>query len=190
MLVKMIHNWIPTYSVLFHQGRELSSLCPCCFKAVETYEHVFRGSFLLATINCGVYLHSFLSSLWTAGTSIYILSTMEYKLSLTHDISFKHTYRVTHETLQPIYWLLMTAICHQNIIGWDNFLQGCTSKFWLQNFLNSHENNISHPSHQWDKKVVEGSINLSRKIWADRNAHLHVSSKSEAAMKLRVWTLH
>jgi hypothetical protein len=40
-ICKLIHNWIPTYSVLCCQGREPSSLCPRCRQKVETNDYIY-----------------------------------------------------------------------------------------------------------------------------------------------------
>lgn len=73
-IVKMIHNWIPTYSILCQQGREKSALCPRCLSSVETYEHVQKcqdpGAISTRQNLLNIYLHHLLR----ARTPIYLLA--------------------------------------------------------------------------------------------------------------------
>jgi len=39
-IVKLIHDWIPTYATLCHQDREPCPLCPHCKSTIETSSHV------------------------------------------------------------------------------------------------------------------------------------------------------
>jgi len=73
----------------------------------------------------------------------------------------------------------MIAIHHQNIIGWDNFLWGYMSSYWLHIFQEAHLCDVSRPNQWWDIKLVEGAITLSCQTWADWNVYLHGSLRVE-----------
>jgi len=186
----MIHNWIPTYSMLSGQGRELSPLCPRCSSAIETSEHVYQCPQTQAISNRKSFLENFLSHLLSLKTPIYILCTLEYKLSIALDIPFLPKFHNQEAILPDTKPLLMTAIRHQNIIGWDNFIRGYTSIYWVYIFEHSHSHDIVCTSQTWDRSLVQHSVTLLQKIWNDRNVHLHGSSKAEAAQKFRVRVVH
>jgi hypothetical protein len=185
-IVKMIHNWIPTYSMLSRHGRESSPLCPRCSSAIKTSEHVYQCPQAQAISNHRSFLENFLSHLLSLKTPIYILCTMEYKLSIALDIPFLPKFHNQEEIPSDTKPLLMTAIRHQNIIGWDNFIWGYTSIYWVYIFQHSHSHDIVHTSQTWDRSLVQHSVTLLQKIWKDRNVHLHGSSKAETAQTLRV----
>jgi hypothetical protein len=133
-IVKMIHNWIPTYSIPSRQGQETSPLCPRCSSAIETSEHMYQCPQTQAISNCRSFLENFFSHLLSLKTPIYILCTLEYKLSITLDIPFLPKFHNQEEIPPDTKPLLMTVIRHQNIIGWDNFVQGYTSIYWVYIF--------------------------------------------------------
>jgi hypothetical protein len=170
--------------MLSRQGREPSPLCPRCCIAVETSDHIYKGSQSQAMANRQSFLYKFLSTLLSAKTPIHVLSTFEYKLSITLDIQFLPSFHVQNEIPSLTKTLLMSAIRHQNIIGWDNFLRGYTSSNWTYVFQQSHTCDADHPSPHWDKILVESCINFLQQIWSDQNTHLHGTSKMEAAQKL------
>jgi len=126
---KMIHNWIPTYSMLCRQGRETSSLCPRCHKAVETSDHVYKCSQPQAVSNRSSFLKEYLSHLLLLNTPMYIISTLQYKLSLSLEIPFITTFQIQNNIPPETRRHLISAIQHQNIIGWDNFLRGYMSLY-------------------------------------------------------------
>ncbi len=57
---KLIHNWIPTYSILCRQGRAPSTLCPRCLASIETSCHVWQCPLLSVVTPCAEHLHHFL----------------------------------------------------------------------------------------------------------------------------------
>jgi hypothetical protein len=182
---KLIHDWIPTYSSFCHQGQEPSPLCPRCLSWVETCEHVRVCPDNAAIQASRKFLLAFLSSMAKIYTPIYILQIFEYKLSLVLDIpslaSYSHTLPIPPERYQT----LIEATRHQNIIGWDNFLRGYTSQYWLKIYNDAHDTTTSiDPSMDWDKRLVSEAINIYKAIWDDRY-YLHGNSKKEAASKLR-----
>ena len=152
-IIKMIHNWIPTYSMLSRQGRKPSPLCPRCCTAIETSQHVYKCSQSQAISNWRSFLKKFLSSLLSIKTLIYNISTLEYKLSITLEIPFIPTFHIQDEIPPLTKMLLINAIRHQNIIGWDNFLRGYMSLYWLYIFQQSHTYDNKHPSQTWEKTL-------------------------------------
>jgi hypothetical protein len=182
-IIKMIQNWIPTHNILSQQGCKHFPLCPRCSNAVETSEHVYKCSQSQAMANRHSFLKKFLSSLLAIKTPTYIIRTLEYKLSVTLEIPFLPTFQKQDEIPPFRKTLLLNAIQHQNITGWDNFLRGYTSLYWLYIFQQLHIYDIENLSQTWDKNLVESSINLLQQIWNDRNSHLHGSSKVEATHK-------
>jgi hypothetical protein len=63
--------------------------------------------------------------------------------------------------------MLIQAIRHQNVIGWDNFLRGFTSIYWVSLFNLAHKNDAQQLSSRWDVKVVSGGIKILKEIWSD-----------------------
>jgi len=61
--VKMMHDWIPTYSTLCRQGREPSPICPRCCLTVGTPSHILVCHDTSATCNQSLYLQQFLFAL-------------------------------------------------------------------------------------------------------------------------------
>jgi hypothetical protein len=81
---------------------------------------------------------------------------------------------------------LITAIRHQNLIGWDNFLRGFTSSYWDALHHKVHLNDPTpNLNSRWDMQLVAESITLSQHIWADRNSHIHGASQTESRQLLR-----
>jgi hypothetical protein len=117
-------------------------------------------------------------------TLIYMITTFEYKLSLALSIDFIPHYSVTEQSKAPDHLSLIIAICHQNLIGWDNFLRGFTSIYWNDLYQQAHAGYPSTPNPQWDVTLVAESVNLSQQIWYDRNSHLHGTS-TEMALQLK-----
>lgn len=185
-MVKMIHGWIPTYGILYRQGREPSPLYPRCTSTVETWKHVFSCPNFQATENRREALLNFLSSLAKLGTPLYILSTFKYKLSNVFAIPFQLTCSVT--SLLPITTKkrLIEAIWHQDFIGWDNFICGYTSSLWDDLVQVAQRDDPLLVSHnQWAVKLVEATFQCSHSIWQARNNILHGTSRLEAKQLLR-----
>jgi hypothetical protein len=116
-----------------------------------------------------------------------VIVTFEYKLSLLLQIPYMRTYSVATALDAPHHYNLLTAIRHQNIIGWDLFLKGYTSKYWmtLYQVITSKSNHSRHPTPQRDTKLVSLTIQLFKSIWEDRNQSLHGTSRQEASVKAR-----
>jgi hypothetical protein len=156
-----------------------SSLCSRCQSAIETSDHILSCPNTQATSTRKHLLDSFLSEMHQAGTPNYILSTLEYKLSLTLHIKYVQTF-FSHGQIPPNnYPLLLQAIRHQNFIGWDNFLQGYTSVYWVSLFNLAHSDNSKQQSTRWDVKLVTSGIQILKEIWSDRNSQFHGTIKAE-----------
>ena len=182
---KMIHGWIPTYGTLCRQGRESSPLCPRCNSTVETCDHIFNCPHPLAIESHHVALHTFLSSLVTIGTPLYIISTFEYKLSNVLHLAFNQKYSITFSIPQYTKNCLMEAIKHQNILGWDNFLRGFTSIYWTDLVLLAHHDDKELKPHQlWAEKLVSFILSCTQSIWQSRNKSIHGTSRLEAKQLL------
>jgi hypothetical protein len=67
-----------------------------------------------------------------------MIVSYEYKLSNTLDIPFKAFFSNSSPIPQDMNIKLLQAIHHQNIIGWDNFLKGFTSSYWMEVYRASH----------------------------------------------------
>jgi hypothetical protein len=183
---KLIRNWNPTYSALCRQGREPFPLCPRCEGTVKTSSHVMICPHKSAVEQRIEGLHKFLSNLLSIHTPVYLISTLEYKLSLTLQVPFVHHYLNSYPISPDIHLTLLTAICHQNELGWDLFLRGFISHYWNEVYIQAHSSSpSSSPVQLWDQKLVEGSLKLIQSIWTTRNIFLHGTNKLEANQKLR-----
>jgi hypothetical protein len=119
-MVKLIHNWVPTYASLCRQGREHSPYCLRCHSQIKTTDHVFQGSDPMATTNHNVLLQIFLQNLVQANMPIHIIVCLEYKLSLVLNLKHTPTYAIASSLPKDQHTILIRAVQHQNIIGWDD----------------------------------------------------------------------
>jgi hypothetical protein len=122
--------------------------------------------------------------IFTIGTPLYLVHVFEYKLSIALDLPFSKVYHTSYEIPQNTHNLLLDAIRHQNILGWDKFLCGYTSIYRHQLYSLAHSD-TDKVCNQWDSKLIKDALQLYRQIWADRNDHLHGSSRKKAQQKLR-----
>lgn len=142
-------------------------MCPRCNTAIETCDDVRQCPNPQAIQNRRSFLQSFLLSLLSIGPPLYILVSFENKLSLTLDIPFIPEFQNTLPIHNGMMAHLMLAIWHQNISGWDNFLRGYTSTYWMHLYQEAHLGNTTSMNAQWDVKLVAVAISLSRQIWTD-----------------------
>ena len=75
-------------------------------------------------------------------------------------------------------FLLLAAICHQNLIGWDNFLKGFTSSMWKD--VQNHHPVGRGSGKPWDSALVEKILHLQNNIWDDQNLLLHGNGWQDA----------
>jgi len=179
---KLIHHWIPTFASSSRQGRESSPICHRCQSAVENSDHVLTCGDPRAVAQCSTLLQSTLQDLLKIGTPIQIVTVLEYKLSLVLNIPYKYNFQPASTLPPPHHSTLLTAICHQNLIGWDCFLKGYTSIFW-----NTLVTEVLHStiwpnltSDTWDIHFIATIIKLHKSIWEDRNKILHGATRMEA----------
>jgi hypothetical protein len=172
---------MPTYATLCRQGRSNTSICPRCNNQVETRTHVFLCENETATLQHSQHLSRFLSDLQKVKTPTHLLATFEYKLSLYLQIPY-------HQRHQPSYTLppkehstLLTAIRHQNILGWDNFMRGYISNLW-DDYIKL---TLSPSPTNWDVALVKNIFTLATAIWKDRNRVIHGNTRKEASELLR-----
>jgi hypothetical protein len=179
--VKHIHGWMPTYAILCRQGRSNTSICLCCNLQVETASHVFKCHAPQAIQQCSSHLATFLSSLIKLKIPVQVIATLEYKLSLFFALPFEQTYFATTEASTSHHYDLLIAIRHQNLTGWDNFMRGYISTYWLAYI------HLLHPNipPTWEISIIGHIFNLTTAIWKDRNRFLHGNTKKAAAELLR-----
>ena len=131
-------------------------------------------------------LQLFLRNMSKIGTPAYLSATFKYKLMLTLNLPFSPSHSYENCESVEVRSTLLLAIHHQNVIGWDNFLCGFTSQYWMQLYNTSQ---IDSPptsfDHQWDEKLINLTTSLLKDIWAGRNAHLHGTYWREAKQKFK-----
>lgn len=155
--VKLIHGWVPTYGDLCRQGRAHESICPRCKSTVETQEHVLMCPSPSAVESGNLSLQQFLRDLLNIGTPLFLTAPFEYKLMLSLHIPIPSSHSMVKCESMEVQNTLWIAICHQNTIGWDNFLRGYTSQYWALVYQLSHQNSpldrfprIGIDTHQFD----------------------------------------
>ena len=129
-------------------------------------------------------LTAFMNTLKNIGTPSYILATFEYKLSLTLDISDTQNYCCQSLLPPPLKHNLLRAIRHQNVIGWDMFLKGFSSNYWVELCNTNDEPSERHKSSTWGEQLVAASLSCLQHIWNDRNQFLHGKTRLESKQKL------
>jgi hypothetical protein len=181
-MVKLIHNWIPTFSSLCPQGRESSPVCQRCQLAVKTPEHVLICGDQKAVTYWSTILHSTLQDLLKIGTPIHVVTILEYKLSLVFNIPCMYKFRPASTLAPDLHAILLTAIHHQNLIRWDCLLKGYTSIYWNNLLLDISQSSLrsKQTPTAWDIQFISHIISLHKHIWEDRNKTLHVVSRKEA----------
>lgn len=173
--IKLIHHWTPTFAFLSCQGRESLPICNRCQKAVETSAHILTCGDLQAIDQRFSLLQSSLQELLKISTPIQIVTVSEYKISLVLNIPYKKNFQLASALSQPHHSILITAIRHQNLIGWDCFLKGYTSTLWSTLVTETSLSTIrSQPNaDSLDVLFIAAIIKLHKSIWEDRNKILH-----------------
>jgi len=177
--VKLIHGWKPTYASLCRQGRMHSPMCAQCHEHIETAAHIIICDQPLAITARHNMLDDMLHQLEKRGTPNIMLQTFDYKLSLTLNLLYdKVTSRWTHDFVS-IPYALLSAIKHQNLVGWDNFMKGFISTKWKDVLTQLSRESLPHSSTEWDTHLTGAAINLYRGIWEDRNKRLHGENRKD-----------
>jgi len=99
-VTKLSHGWHPAYSILCRQGHAPSPLCPRCHGAIETSNHISTCMEESALTHRHDKLRSFLLDLGRIHTSRFLLTTFEYKLSITLNLPDIPQYQM-QELLSP-----------------------------------------------------------------------------------------
>jgi hypothetical protein len=131
--VKLMHNWVPTYGYLCCQGRSDTPICPRCLSTVKTPDHVLICVFPEAVTRRLEFLSSYLSSLLILGTTIYLLASLELKLSITLGLYHKQSYFVS----EPIHSHLLMKFFYRPF-GIKTLLDGLTSFEVTRPFIGSN----------------------------------------------------
>lgn len=176
---------IIAYSSLCHQGYCPSSLCPRCHSTVETYEHILQCPDLKAHAQCLSFMQECIDKLSGAKTPTLLLNTLNYKWSLLLDLSPPVFEKDSSFNQLPA--CLISAIRHQNLIGWQTMLWGFTTWYWLQAYLTLCDFLQESPNPSWDVLITSTSIHyLYKNILDNRNKFLHGSTKSDQQQKLHL----
>ncbi len=116
-------------------------------------------------------------------TPIHIIDCFEYKLSLALDLVYSKQFYTATSLPADQNRILLDAIKHQNIIGWDLFIRGFTSSKWIDVFNAIRTYDCRHRLH-WDVTLISGVLTLLKGILDDCNRTLHGATRIEAAQKL------
>jgi hypothetical protein len=115
---------------------------------------------------------------------MHIIACFSYKLSIMLNVPQNPCFTVATQLSITHHILLIKAIQHQDLIGWNMFLRGFTSRLWFTVFSTLHDNtNIK--KQRWDVTLVYAITSLVRDIRSDRNNTLHGTTKSETTLRLR-----
>ncbi len=82
---------------------------------------------------------------------------------------------------------LTEAKHHQSIIGWDNFIRGFTSTYWMKAQSIKMIDTAANAKRRgpWNIRFVRGILNLHRQIWEARNKQTHGNMIQENHQKPR-----
>ncbi len=114
-----------------------------------------------------------------------ILTTFEYKLSLTFDLPYTPPNATPSQHPSIIPPSLITAIWHQNLIGWDKFLLGYIFQHWTLAYVELNDSLISPPRVDWDNQLISVIFFKYKGIWDNHNSFIHGSSRDESRQKRR-----
>jgi hypothetical protein len=165
------------------QGRENTPLCPRCNTTIETPDHFFTCSAPDAIANRQELLQSFLLELERIFTAPALLTIFEYKISIVLHLPLYLTYQNPHPLLPNDNQIMLNAVRHQNVIGWNTMLKSFTSNYWCK--LQSSLQPVPDTSSYWDVKLVGQLLQLSSQLWKDRNTCLHGTSLVESKIHMR-----
>lgn len=164
-VVKLIHRWTPTQAFLYRQRRTTSSLCPLCNAEDETHEHVTKCSNPTARDNRQLCLQKWRASCKKQETEPVLMNVLEHQLCQVLDIP-------PTQRPAPITVELQNALKHQNIIGWENFLNGFISTYWGK-YQDNHTTASKYNPNTWRNRLILANLTLKREIWEARNKTVH-----------------
>ncbi len=105
---------------------------------------------------------------------------MEENLTSTLNIPNKHLYQDKQDYYKES---TRQAVRHQNIIGWDKFLRGYTSTYWMDSRHSFHPQTNKK---NWGNSITQIAIDLHKAIWSDRNTFVHGKDETERIQKARL----
>jgi len=174
--VKFIQRWIPTHSFLFKQGREFTNRCPLCHTSEETLQHIFPCQNPQTRTNrldaFTAYLRT-LSSIHTPSTIIQAVANHLATILQINSVS----YPCPQQLPNPL--SMQDAIKHQNIMGWDMFLRGFISQFWIKAYASFTNLESAQTPRQWSKKFLSSTLTFAHSMWTYRNQTLHGEPRKE-----------
>jgi len=154
-----------------------SPMCSQCHEQIETAAHIIICDQPLAIIARCNMLDDMLHKLEKQGTPNIMLQTFNYMLSLTLNLPYdKVTSQWTHDFIPHV---LLWAIKHQNLVGWDNFMKGFISTKLKDVHTQLSRESLQHSSTERDTQLTGAAINLSRGIGEDRNKHLYGENRKD-----------
>jgi hypothetical protein len=175
---KMIHGWLNTG----HQRQKitkdpLSSLCPCCHAADETFEHVLQCKSPLAIqarekaqkplMNLAKKSYSIPGKVLYAALSNWIKDGD----AMTHPCLDRYDMR------PGLRQLLQRALHNQEKIGWKYAMRGYFSTSWVDaehHFRSGPTNEQIRQS--WLKRIIQTVWVFDKAMWIHRNSILHSTS--------------
>ena len=87
----------------------------------------------------------------------------------------------------PVQRMIASATLEQDSIGWHNFVEGKISNKWAQaqelDYRSKHD--CRQSGERWAVSVVNGLYGVIRKLWTQRNEHLHNKEREHTVSKKR-----
>jgi hypothetical protein len=138
---------------------------------VEAHDHIREGSDEKAVLFRKEQLHTFLTALEHAHTAPFLITAIEYKLSLALSIPYLPKHELREQLSHDTHRSLMSAICHQNVLGWDMFLKKFTSIYWAK--IQLQQPVMISDTHSWETMLMRNLLQLYKGLWDDENSCLH-----------------
>ena len=88
----------------------------------------------------------------------------------------------------PTHSTTRTAIQHQNMIGWENFMCGYISCKWSTCYHQTNSKRSQSPT-SWSHGFLRSIMDLLVNIWTNRNQVIHGKNAEENRMKAREATI-
>lgn len=180
-MAKIIHRWIPTIAHLSTQNCSHDNTCPRCLTSAEHSNHILTCPHSSTKESRTSHMYHALSEIQKATTHPSILSTLEYKLSTILEIPSQHKY-IYPSTLPS---QMRTAIKRQNLLGWDNFMRGYISTYWIKAQSSQSQQQKNTKGDPWDFRFTRSTLDLHKAIWDDRNSFVHGKTIAESRAKAR-----
>jgi len=177
--VKLIHGWIPTYEFLHRQGRHDSPICPRCSSYPETHSHVYQCLATGAVKFRTIALNTFLDALLARHTPMAILISFELKLSGALALPYAQRFSLASPISLHHHRAIITAVRHQNILGWDMFLKGFISTKWEDAYHLLKDRSAPTFPISWPRFLTTTVLHTLHSIWCNCNKIIHGTSQKE-----------